>query len=331
MNNWLRELAELQQQNTDCVMLTVASIVGSTPREVGCKMIVTSDQIFGTIGGGNLEYQATSIARDLLDNPQPLHLKRFPLGAGLGQCCGGLVNLLFEPVVGACDWLSAAIEYEGLDREWVREVPMRDGDSQVIVRSRLDEDRTGLVGNCFIEVSQSKKIELTLFGAGHVGRAIVSTMQDLPVKIRWVDSRDSEFPGDLWDNIEVIVTDSPEAEVDAAKPGACFLVMTHEHALDQMLCEHILKRDDFTFFGLIGSKAKRRMFESRMQRRGIEVEKFSRMICPVGVEGINGKQPAMIALSVAAQIMQVYDACQKSEQLEIQNKRSRAVVNWGIQ
>ena len=308
MNQWIHRLAELRQQEAGCVMVTVASVAGSTPREAGCKMIVTADEVYGTIGGGNLEYQASRIAREILASPGPKQLKRFPLGAGLGQCCGGLVNLLFEPVKGACDWISAALDYERLGREWVREVPMHGSDSQVIVRLYVDNEKTRLIDNRFIEVSKSTAIELILFGAGHVGRAIVNTLADLPVKIRWVDSRDDQLPDSSAGNVEVVCTDTPEAEVDSANANAYFLVMTHDHALDQVLSEHILRRDDFAYFGLIGSKSKRRMFESRMHRRGIEHEKFARMTCPIGIEGIGGKHPAMIAVSVAAQIMQVYES-----------------------
>ena len=323
MNHWVQRLQALQQQEVSCVIVTIASIVGSTPREVGCKMIVTADEVYATIGGGNLEYQACRIAREILANPEPQHLKRFPLGAGLGQCCGGLVNLLFEPIIGTCDWVSKALDYQRLDRQWVREVPMDGDDSKVIVRQLLDGENSRSIGNRFIEVNKSVAIELTLFGAGHVGRAIVNTLRDLPVKIRWVDSRDDQLPDDFAGNVEVVCTDTPEAEVDAANPNAYFLVMTHDHALDQMLSEHILKRDDFAYFGLIGSKSKRRMFETRMQRRGIEKEKFSRMTCPIGVEGISGKQPAMIAISVAAQIMRVYDSRSRTiqEKLNVAGRR----------
>lgn len=304
MYNWLTKLAELNYQGTPCILVTVASIVGSTPREVGAKIIVTADDMFGTIGGGNLEFQACKLARDQLDNPEPQQLKRFPLGAGLGQCCGGLVNLLFEPVIEVCDWIESALGYERLNREWVREVPIQEGPVNV---RRFDDDDSGLVANVFVEVNRSVDVELILFGAGHVGRAVVKAMTDLPLRIRWVDSREKEFPKEVSDNVEVICTDIPEAEVDAAKPDSYYLVMTHEHGLDQRLCEEILKRDDFTYFGLIGSISKRRMFETRMLRRGIESEKFKNMICPIGVEGISSKQPAMIAISVVAQIMQYYD------------------------
>lgn len=304
MHNWLAKLAELNQKGIPCVMVTVASIVGSTPREVGAKIIVTDDDLFGTIGGGNLEFQACKIARDQLEKPEIQQLKRFPLGAGLGQCCGGLVNLLFEPVIGVCEWIRVALDYERLDKEWVREIPIHEG--SVSVR-QFDADESGIIESVFIEVTRSDEIELTLFGAGHVGRAIVKAMTDLPVRIRWVDSRENEFPIEVPNNAEVICTDTPEAEVDAASPNAYFLVMTHQHSLDQQLSEQILRRENFTYFGLIGSASKRRMFETRMQRRGVAVEQFKRMICPIGISGIQNKQPAMIAISVAAQIMQRYD------------------------
>ncbi len=317
MKPWLQALGRLQADNIDSVMVTVASTVGSTPREVGSRIIVTRDSLYGTIGGGNLEYQACRIAREMLSSPQPQQLRRFPLGAGLGQCCGGLVNLLFEPIIGAAEWIRVAFDYERLGREWVREVSIAESGSDLKVRARLAEDEKQLTENYFLEVIGLSRIELTLFGAGHVGRALVNAMRDLPVHVRWVDSREDEFPAQVPGHVEVICTDIAEAEVDAAPSGSCFLVMTHDHALDQSLCEAILQRDDFIFFGLIGSKSKRRMFETRMQRLGIDKDRFSGMTCPIGIEGISGKQPAMIAISVVAQLMQVYDAHSQEKQQEI--------------
>ena len=323
MNNWLPVLNQMQQQGIPCVMVTVASTIGSTPREVGSKMIVTADTLFGTIGGGNLEFQACRIARDQLDNSPSQQLKRFPLGAGLGQCCGGLVNLLFEPFIGVNDWIDDALDISRLDKRWVREVPLNDGESLVTVRDLIDKESTELNSDYFVEVNYSQPVQIVLFGAGHVGRAIVDAMSALPVRIIWVDSREDEFPASVADNVEVICTDTPEAEVDLANPDAYFLVLTHDHALDQSLAEQILKRDDFAYFGLIGSQSKRRTFETRMHRRGIDSEKFKRMTCPIGVEGIYSKQPALIAISVAAQIMQVYDQS-RSKKLSPNKKKTGA-------
>jgi xanthine dehydrogenase accessory factor len=344
--NWVYRLHELQQQAIPAVMVTVASTVGSTPREPGAKMIVTRESLYGTIGGGNLEHKACMIARAQLDTEQPNQLRRFPLGAGLGQCCGGLVNLMFEPIVESTPWLEMAKQFHARGQDWVRLVSAQqsvdesDSDYLILAEGQLQNELSDRAaqddllkaaqslltgksnvdlfqapadqGTYFIEATRKADFQLVLFGAGHVGQAIVRIMQELPIAIRWIDTRDDLLvsgvpaagtPAD----VEFICTDTPEAEVDAAPANCFFLVMTHDHGLDQKLTEQILKRDDFVYFGLIGSAAKRRLFETRMSRRGFEASQFARMTCPVGIDGIQGKQPAAIAISVAAELMQVYD------------------------
>ncbi len=277
MSAWRQTLECLRREQTPVMLVSVDSIVGSTPREPGAKMLVTAERQYGTIGGGNLEYQACRIARDQLELGAEGGLRRFPLGAGLGQCCGGLVNLMFERLEADSDWSRAEIEQDS--------------------------------------------IELYLFGAGHVGQALVHALAGLPVKLNWIDTRDEMLPPIPPPGVKTICTDTPEAEIDAAPVGAYFLVMTHDHALDQRLCEQILQRDDFRYFGLIGSHSKRRNFETRMQRRGIDPQKFARMTCPIGIEGISSKQPAQIAISVAAEILQVYD------RVHNQNQTNNKIIN----
>ncbi len=263
MSDWSQWVAHIRQQQTPAVLVKVDSIVGSAPREVGARMIVTQNQVYGTIGGGNLEFKACQVARDQLSQGGSDGLQRFPLGAGLGQCCGGLVNLMFESLTADSDWRALAGSEPFLD--------------------------------------------LYLFGAGHVGQAVVAVMQTLPVRIVWVDEREDIFPQNLPTMTEAIVSNTPEAEIVAAPSDSYFLVMTHDHGLDQRLCEQILKRNDFAYFGLIGSHSKRRNFETRLHRRGIQADAIGRMVCPIGIDGISGKQPVQIAISVAAEILQVYD------------------------
>jgi xanthine dehydrogenase accessory factor len=270
MSDWQQAVAKLRQQQIPAVLVSVDSIVGSTPREPGARMIVTGQHLYGTIGGGNLEFQACRIARNQLTQGADDGLQRFPLGAGLGQCCGGLVNLMFERLGVDSDWVGLAQEAETLD--------------------------------------------LYLFGAGHVGTALVRSLGDLPIRINWIDTRDDMLPQQPPAGVNAICTDTPEAEIDSAAAGSYFLVMTHDHSLDQRLCEQILKRDDFAYFGLIGSLSKRRNFETRMRRRGIDADKFARISCPIGIGGISSKQPAQIAISVAAEILQVYDLALQSAQ-----------------
>lgn len=270
MSAWREAVATLRRQQTPAVLVSVDSIVGSTPREAGARMIVTAAQIHGSIGGGNLEFQASRIARDQLEGVARKGLQRFPLGAGLGQCCGGLVNLIFERLDADSDWDSLAQEEAG--------------------------------------------IELFLFGAGHVGTAVVRALCDLPVRVHWIDTRDDMLPLEPIAGVDTICTDTPEVEIGNAPAGSYFLVMTHDHGLDQRLCEQILQRDDFAYFGLIGSLAKRRNFETRMRRRGIDAGKFVRMTCPIGIGGIRSKHPAQIAIAVAAEILQVYDQARRPSQ-----------------
>ena len=151
--------------------------------------------------------------------------------------------------------------------------------------------------------------EIVLFGAGHVGRALVRVLAEVRCRITWVDAREDEFPRDIPAQVNVVCTDAPEAEVDAAAPGSYFLVMTHSHPLDEAICERIFRRDDFAYFGLIGSLAKRRQFEKRLEQRGTPRARFSALSCPIGVAGIPGKEPATIAIAVAAELLQAHAKC----------------------
>jgi xanthine dehydrogenase accessory factor len=336
MNDWVGELQRLRREGTAAVLVTVASIKGSAPREPGAKMIVTAGDAHGTIGGGHLEHQAIAIARDLLARGADGTLRRFPLGASLGQCCGGLVNLLFDPVSTTAEWVDALATFrrEGTPCVLVtaahgvahagKLVVTSDGAIGALgfgVDMQAAEIARALLANgesvrlmqigapdapalFLFEPQRAADFSIVLFGAGHVGRALVPMLAGLPCHITWVDSRDDQFPRDLPANVMVACTDAPTSEVDAAAPGSYFLVMTHSHALDQELAETILARSDFAYFGLIGSMSKRRAFEQRMKNRGVPPARFRHMTCPIGVPGISGKEPAAIAIAVAAEVLQ---------------------------
>jgi xanthine dehydrogenase accessory factor len=151
------------------------------------------------------------------------------------------------------------------------------------------------------------RFHLQLYGAGHVGRAIVSALAPLNVVVDWIDEREEEFPGDLElpPQVRKVCVDAIEGEVATAPRGAYYLVLTHRHDLDERIAEAILKRGDFAFFGLIGSKTKRNRFIHRFEQRGMAAETIARMTCPIGVPGIEGKEPEVIAASVVAQLLQV--------------------------
>jgi xanthine dehydrogenase accessory factor len=326
--DWLSALDTLAPRNTPAVLVTVAAVAGSAPRETGAKMLVTAVAQFDTIGGGHLEMRACEIARAMLANPAaaPRRVERFPLGPSLGQCCGGVVHLAFECIVPADRGCYAALAKRWRERQdsW-RVVPL----DAALAPTLVDREGTSVSGTqalppfnrelpChllqdeqgrqwLVDPCLAYRPHLVLFGAGHVGAAIVRALADLPCHVTWVDERDEMFPAIVPANVQIEITDTPEAVVDAVAADASFLVMTHSHALDQRLAETILKREDAGWFGLIGSATKRVQFERRLRERGIPADHLERMTCPIGLPGIDGKAPAVIAASVCAQLLLVWE------------------------
>lgn len=149
---------------------------------------------------------------------------------------------------------------------------------------------------------------LAVFGAGHVGRALVPLLAALPCQVRWIDARAAEFPPAVPAGVEQVINDDPVEEVERMPAGSWFIVMTHDHALDLELARAILARDDVAWFGLIGSKSKRARFEHRLRERGIGDDALARMRCPMGLPQVKGKLPMEIAISVAAEVIATYNA-----------------------
>ncbi|MCP3707342.1 xanthine dehydrogenase accessory protein XdhC [Paraburkholderia sp. CNPSo 3274] len=170
---------------------------------------------------------------------------------------------------------------------------------------RVDEAGRVIIGRRSTPVPHYGPMHIVLFGAGHVGHALVTLLGMLPCVVQWVDERDELFPDEVPANVQIEATDTPAAIVDEAPAGAYFLVMTHNHALDFELSERIMRRRDFAWFGLIGSKTKRVKFERRLMERGVEAQRMDEMTCPIGVTGIVDKAPSSIAVAVTAQLMQM--------------------------
>jgi len=316
MEDWLQ--AALR---APAVLVTVAIVEGSVPREPGAKMVVTREGLAGTIGGGHLEHRAIDMARTMLEAGGPARLERFALGPSLGQCCGGIAHLVFEVVERE---QMALLDKRRNEDTW-RLVDLGGADARALCDGaghRLGGaaapafDRTGGT-HVFTDADGRRwladavfatRAHLMLFGAGHVGAAIVRALAELPCRVTWVDERDDMFPGAIPANVTVEATDTPEALVAQAAPGTTFLVMTHSHALDLRLSIAILSRPGADWFGLIGSSTKRRQFEHRLRERGIANERIAAMVCPIGLPGIAGKAPAVIAVGVAAQLLSVWEA-----------------------
>lgn len=277
MSDWLDDLIRLERSAEPGVLISVAAGKGSIPREVGTKMIVTRASCLGTIGGGHLEYKAIEIARTMLIGKTTPVVQRFPLGPSLGQCCGGVVDLLFEPLAAA---------------------------TRAAATAAIENPAESVLPAMF-SATPGDDFHIALFGAGHVGKALIQVLSLVSRTISWIDSRDDVFPAQLPTNVNVLISDEPEYEVDDIPAASYVLIMTHSHPLDQAICERALARDDLAYCGLIGSATKLSKFRKRLLLRGLTVDALTRLTCPIGVPGIEDKHPGSIAIAVAAQLLQV--------------------------
>ncbi len=284
----------------NAVLVTVARVEGSGPREPGTHMLVGRDEVNGTVGGGHLELRAIDIARTMAATGRTRHLERFALGPSLGQCCGGVVYLAFE--------LGVELEERPLEDRWRVVALDGDGPAPPFDRTRGTHLMQAPDGSRWlIDAIRAPRNHLVLFGAGHVGAAIVKALAELPCTVTWVDEREDMFPPEVPANVTVEASDTPEALVGDAPPNAWYLVMTHSHALDQRLTEAIMARSDVAWFGLIGSHTKRMQFEHRLRARGVPQDRIAAMVCPIGLPGITNKAPAVIAASVCAQLLLAWE------------------------
>jgi xanthine dehydrogenase accessory factor len=249
-------------------LVTVHQVQGSGPREEGAWMAVTATEVINTIGGGHLEFQAIEQARALIhaqDRPDPQDplIVRYALGPSLGQCCGGVVHLRFERVSAAHPAIVPLLQPHGKP--------------------------------------------LALFGGGHVGRAIVQVMSHLPYRVRWIDSRDEIFPVPWPANTQTEHSDPVQDAVADLEPGSAVLIMSFSHAEDLDIVAACLRRlrttNDLPYVGLIGSATKWATFCHRLIERGFSADELARITCPIGIPGIEGKEPEVIAIAVAAQLL----------------------------
>lgn len=265
--HWYDAVVKCEQQGSAYVLATVMGAAGSVPRDQGSKMVISADQQYDTLGGGHLEYKVVQHAQRLLaDQSIGNYIEHFPLGASLGQCCGGSVSVLFESFA-------------------------------------------------------AKGMNLTVFGAGHVAKALMSILSQLPGTVRWVDSRDGMFPDEAFQNIEMIQTDYPIDVMQSISANSQVLILTHNHQLDYELVECALKRGDLSYVGCIGSDTKSQRFKMRLEHKGLHQNQIKEFICPVGDTSIPGKLPMEVAVSITAQLIK-HLAQNKAE------KNTRQGVSW---
>ena len=249
----------LYETGTPFVLITVARVRGHAPRGAGSKMVVSAKGAWGSIGGGNLEADATKRARALLGEhattPELLTRTLGPGGGAHGvQCCGGEVTLLLEPVY-------------------------------------------------------SERPTVAIFGAGHVGWALVQVLGTLPLSLQLIDSRSDALgrllPTPLTASVTRHHAPVPESVLETLPPGAHLLILTHDHAEDLAVLERALRAGHFSFVGLIGSRSKWAHFRRELLRHGLTETDLARVVTPIGLPGVPGKSPQAVAIAVAAQLLSV--------------------------
>ena len=249
--NWYQAVAHCEERGEPYVLVTVLGVTGSVPREPASKMVVTGEHSYDTIGGGHLEYRICQQARERLAKQDfTSELAHFPLGASLGQCCGGSVSVLIEA-------------HPGCEQE------------------------------------------LVIFGAGHVARALVTVLGELPWRVTWVDERADQFPAEVPANVGIHHTDDPVGDAPTLCAGKQVLILTHNHQLDFDLCRVLLNSACCAGIGLIGSDTKAERFRQRLAHRGFSPEQIASIRCPVGRSDIPGKRPMEVAVSISAELLQL--------------------------
>jgi xanthine dehydrogenase accessory factor len=255
------------------VLVRVHSTEGSAPRDAGAWMAVFADSLagtpdtIGTIGGGHLEHQVIARAHELLTGQGDAvsEMMRMALGPSLGQCCGGVVHVSLQRV---------------------------SAQDAATLRQQLDAQR----------------MPVALFGGGHVGHALAEVLARLPVALHWIDSREGIFPATLPVHVLCEHSEPVHGAVASLAPGSRVLIMSFSHAEDLDVLAQCLARQrtqgDLPYIGLIGSQTKWATFKHRLEARGYSAEELAHVTCPIGVPGIEGKEPEVIAVAVAAQLLQ---------------------------
>lgn len=348
MNSWLKPVKTASALNNGFVLLTIISTKGSTPCSNGDKIVFSgAESVFGSIGGGNLEFKALSFAEELFSlNSNGTYLKKYPLGASLGQCCGGYVNVMFESFIQSDatnswiktvsnllqdneDFIVATIVDSNSEIEFSsKKFVYLDGNlspniddkkiSSLITKSAKDllllsdsptivqfENQSGaLTEVCFEKVLTSEVQPVVIFGAGHISRALMPILINLPIKIYWVDDRAEQFDKYQGDTsqIDIICDDFVQSIPDLPDSSYC-LVITYSHQIDFEICEKMITQNNFSYLGMIGSEIKGKKFRDRFHQKNFSEEVINKFICPIGDKQKFLKSPAAIAVTIAMDLI----------------------------
>ena len=289
-HHWLDNLIMALTSGEQVIRAVLVRTEGSTPRETGADMMIYADSFTGTIGGGTLEYEVINTARQMMMSSRTDYRRKqqYPLGPSLGQCCGGFVEVMFEHII-------------------PEDLPLWNsfGSAQSIFHPDQSDQppRLEAGGGAGITFNiKMPKTPLYLYGAGHVGRALMAVTGGLPLDRFWIDTDADRFPDTIADDIEPVIASNPARIARYASAGTIHLVMSYSHQLDLDICLAVLEENTFSRLGLIGSKTKKARFMKTLKNANIDDNRLGKLICPIGLSEIGGKDPDRVALSIAGQL-----------------------------
>ena len=300
--NWVKAMLSKDLFEPFCLVAVVSS-KGSVPRTTGAAMLVCKNEIMGSVGGGELEYQAIETAQSgFSQSGFKRSVRSYALGPSLGQCCGGAVNLMFEwyshdnhPVLTALNSETPAFTEHDIV-------------GQRIPRLRLNLS-DAKINSCINLQLNPPHVDVFLYGAGHVGRAVAEIARHLCCQLYWVDTQENRFPEIIPMGVTKICASSPSHIAAHASENSIHLVMTYSHQIDYDVVTCLLRNGHFARCGLIGSETKAARFRSRLLQAGLASEQIERLVCPIGLGEIRGKAPFQIALSIVGQLSSWIDDC----------------------
>lgn len=304
MTHVWQHIQNILNANETCALISVVKVAGSTPREVGARIVLNHDGgFYGTIGGGNLENNSIGRAQKMLaDAKQNLHIEKHLLGPDMGQCCGGAVTIMIEiftpkqvAEIAELAKAEATAKFYTIGEIKANHVQRK------IVENAVE---MGLQSASKInEQFGQKNLPLYLFGAGHVGKALMLHLATLPFDVTWIDSRKTEFPKAVPANFKILHLNQPHKALQQAPDQTQVFILTHDHDLDFEIVHTALQMDRFVYVGMIGSQTKRARFISKLKKLGLPQQQIDKMICPIGLSNIKSKKPQAIAISVVAEIL----------------------------
>ena len=262
----IQEIDKIEKIKTNIVLIKIIDTKGSVPRNQNVCMVISNNNQFGTIGGGELEYRATKESLKLLKNMNAIEkILDFPLGPSLGQCCGGFIKIYLKKYINGMELL----------------------------------DNHNLKNDIL-----NKNNNLYIFGAGHVSAALMNKLDGIDFNVFVIDSREEYLSKIKLEYINTILAKNPEIIIKNAPSNAYYLIMTHSHQIDLSICSSILDNDNSSFIGLIGSETKKIKFYKRLQELGYNKKIVEKIACPIGNKRIAGKEPDVIAISIIARLLE---------------------------